>query len=73
MATHGWSSGLRQPWLLTWPESGLTEIGGFVDRVDLWGTAGTANAAWNEGPADIPELWTTRPGVEIPGAGIRER
>ena len=73
MATHGWSSALSQPGLLMWPERDLTGIGGFVDRVDLWGERGTANAAWHEGPADIPELWTTRPGVEITGVRIRER
>lgn len=71
MATRGWSSLLSRPSLLTWAEPGLTGIGGFVDRVDLWGTAGTANAAWHEGPADIPELWTTRP--QVPDVRIRER
>jgi len=71
MATHFWSSRLWGPALYTWPELGLTGIGGFVDRVDIWGERGTANAAWHEGPADIPELWTTRP--RIPDVRIRER
>ena len=71
MATHWWSSRLWGPALYTWPERDLTGIGGFVDRVDLWGEIGTADAAWHEGPADIPELWTTRP--RIPDVRIRER
>ena len=73
MNTRDWSTEIRGPGLLLWSAPEATGIGGFADRVDIWGDRSTAAAAWHEAPAGIPELWTTRPGVEIPGIGIRER